>query len=72
MNKKKLDGFRRQLRELSARLDGDIATLEDQTRTPTGGDSAGNLSNAPMHLGDLGTDVYLHLNRLSSSAEPLQ
>ena len=26
---------------------------------PTGGETAGNLSNAPMHLGDLGTEVYL-------------
>ena len=45
--------------DFSARLDGDIATLEGQTRTPTGGESAGGLSNAPMHLGDLGTEVYL-------------
>ncbi len=59
MNKKKLEGFRKQLRELSARLNGDIATLEDQARTPTGGESSGNLSNAPMHLGDVGTEVYL-------------
>lgn len=29
MNKKKLEGFRKQLREFSARLNGDIATLED-------------------------------------------
>jgi RNA polymerase-binding transcription factor DksA len=59
MNKKKLEGFRKQLRELSARLNGDIATLEDQARTPTGGSSSGNISNAPMHLGDVGTEVYL-------------
>jgi RNA polymerase-binding transcription factor DksA len=59
MNKKKLEGYRKQLRELAARLGGDISTLEDQARMPTGGQSSGNLSNAPMHLGDVGTEVYL-------------
>ena len=59
MNKKKLAHFRKQLEAFSRRLDGDIATLEGQARTPTGGQAAGNLSNAPMHLGDMGTEVYL-------------
>ena len=46
MNKKKLEAHRKQLRELSVRLDGDISTLEDQARTPTGGQSGrANLSN---------------------------
>jgi RNA polymerase-binding transcription factor DksA len=59
MNKKKLASYRKQLQELSMRLRGDISALEDQTRTPTGGQAGGNLSNAPMHLGDMGTEVYL-------------
>jgi RNA polymerase-binding transcription factor DksA len=59
MNKRKRESYRKQLQELSMRLSGDISALEDQTRTPTGGQAAGNLSNAPMHLGDLGTEVYL-------------
>ncbi len=59
MNKKKLESYRKQLQRLSARLRGDISALEDQARTPTGGQAAGNLSNAPMHLGDMGTEVYL-------------
>jgi len=59
MNKKKLDKYQRQLQQLSARLGGDIAALEDEARSPTGGEAGGNLSNAPMHLGDLGTEVYL-------------
>jgi hypothetical protein len=50
MNEKKREGYRRQLQKLSARLGGDISALEDQARTPAGGQSAGNLSNAPMHL----------------------
>jgi RNA polymerase-binding transcription factor DksA len=59
MNKKKVEKYRKQLVEMSARLRGDIATLEDQARAPTSGQAAGNLSNAPMHLGDVGTEVYL-------------
>jgi RNA polymerase-binding transcription factor DksA len=59
MNKKKRESHRKQLEKLSARLKGDISALEDQARTPTGGQAAGNLSNAPMHLGDMATEVYL-------------
>jgi RNA polymerase-binding transcription factor DksA len=59
MNKKKVESHRKQLQQLAARLRGDISALEDQARTPTGGQAAGNLSNAPMHLGDIGTEVYL-------------
>jgi RNA polymerase-binding transcription factor DksA len=59
MNKKKLEAYRKQLLAYSARLGGDISALEDQTRTPTGGQAVGSLSNAPMHLGDMGTEVYL-------------
>jgi RNA polymerase-binding transcription factor DksA len=59
MNKQKLKRFRALLLDLSTRLRGDIQSLADQTRTTTGGDSAGNLSNLPLHLADLGTAVYL-------------
>ncbi len=59
MNKRKLEAYRKQLLALSARLGGDITSLEDQARTPTGGQATGNLSNAPIHLGDMGTEVYL-------------
>jgi RNA polymerase-binding transcription factor DksA len=59
MNKRKREAYRKKLVGLSARLRGDITSLEDQTRTPTGGQAVGNLSNAPMHLGDMGTEVYL-------------
>jgi RNA polymerase-binding transcription factor DksA len=58
MTKKKLAARRKQLQELSVRLGGDISALEDHARTPTGGQSVGNLSNAPMHLGDMATEVY--------------
>jgi RNA polymerase-binding transcription factor DksA len=59
MTKRKLETHRKRLRNLAARLGGDISALEDQARTPTGGQAVGNLSNAPMHLGDMGTEVYL-------------
>jgi len=59
MHKDKLDQFQSLLLDLRARLRGDIQSLDDQTRTGTGGDSSGNLSNTPLHLADLGTAVYL-------------
>jgi RNA polymerase-binding transcription factor DksA len=59
MTKKKLETHRKQLQKLSVRLGGDISALEDHARAPTGGQAVGSLSNAPMHLGDMGTDVYL-------------
>jgi RNA polymerase-binding transcription factor DksA len=59
MNGDKIEKFRGLLHELSARLRGDIESLDDHARTSTGGDAGGNLSNAPMHLADLGTVVYL-------------
>ncbi len=59
MNKRKLESRRKHLQQFAMRLRGDISALEDQARMPTGGQGAGNLSNAPMHLGDMGTEVYL-------------
>jgi RNA polymerase-binding transcription factor DksA len=53
-----LSKFRDQLRALAARIDRTVAELEDQVRVPTSGQSAGGLSNAPLHMGDVGTDVY--------------
>jgi RNA polymerase-binding transcription factor DksA len=50
--------FRERLRALAARLGKTVAGLEDNVRTPTGGQSAGGLSNAPLHLGDVGTDAF--------------
>jgi RNA polymerase-binding transcription factor DksA len=59
MTEKKLDKYRSRLRAMAARVMGDTAALEDEARTSTGGQAAGNLSSAPMHLADLGTDVYM-------------
>ncbi len=59
MTDKKLEKYRNRLRALAARVIGDATALEESARTSTGGQAGGNLSNAPMHLADLGTDVYM-------------
>lgn len=58
MTKADVNKYRDQLRTTARRLAGTAAALEEGARSPTGGDTSGNLSNAPMHLGDLGTDAY--------------
>jgi RNA polymerase-binding transcription factor DksA len=58
MNADRLAHFRDQLRTL---LDGVQKTadgLEEQVRTAVGGESGGGISNAPIHLGDIGSEVY--------------
>jgi len=59
MTSKQTEQFRNRLLEMAARIQGDLDTLEDEARTGTGGPSGGNLSNAPMHLGDLGSAEYM-------------
>jgi RNA polymerase-binding transcription factor DksA len=59
MTEKKIEKMRNRLRDMAERLVGDTAALEDGARTATGGQAGGNLSNAPMHLADLGTEVYM-------------
>jgi len=55
----KAEEYRERLRDLIERVRGDYAALEAEARMGTGGDAGGNLSNAPMHLGDLGTEQYM-------------
>lgn len=50
--------YRDQLQALARRLGATVASLEDQVRTPTGGEAAGGISNAPLHLGDVGSEAY--------------
>jgi len=58
MTKEQTAHYRDQLRAMAARVGGTVASLEDQIRSPTGGQAAGGLSNTPLHLGDVGSDVY--------------
>lgn len=59
MTQKRMEQFRRVLEEMAGRVRGDIQSLEEQARAGLGGDAGGNLSNAPMHIADLGTEQYM-------------
>ena len=59
MTKKRMEQFRRVLEAMDGRVRGDLQSLEEQARTGLGGEAGGNLSNAPMHLADLGTEQYM-------------
>lgn len=52
--------YRKQLEALAARLRGETASIDEQTRTPVGGPGAGELSNAPIHLADAGSEEFQH------------
>jgi DnaK suppressor protein len=58
MTKVQTEKYRDQLRALATRVGATVAGLVDNVRTPTGGQAGGGLSNTPMHLGDVGTDVF--------------
>jgi RNA polymerase-binding transcription factor DksA len=53
------DRFRRVLEALDRRVRGDLGSLEDEARMGVGGEAGGNLSDAPMHLADIGSEQYL-------------
>ncbi len=46
------------LLKMAVRVRLTSAGLEEQARVPNGGYSGGNISNSPMHMGDLGSGVY--------------
>ncbi|MCE9566815.1 MAG: TraR/DksA family transcriptional regulator [Planctomycetes bacterium] len=58
MTDKNAQKYRDNLNKLAAHLRITVAGLEDQASTPTGGESAGGLSNAPLHLADVGSEAY--------------
>ncbi len=60
MNHTVVEHYRQQLEALAARLHRDTATMAEQTLRASGGQADGELSNAPMHLADMGTEEYLH------------
>lgn len=55
----RIEKYRKQLLELRTDVRANLEDVSEQARQPTGGQADGGLSNAPMHLGDLGTDTYL-------------
>jgi RNA polymerase-binding transcription factor DksA len=58
MTKTELDSYRDSLVNLRSRHNGDISHLADEAFRRTGGGAAGNLSNMPIHMADLGTDNF--------------
>jgi RNA polymerase-binding transcription factor DksA len=48
------------LETLLERLRPEVSAITDQTMAPAGGQGTNELSNAPFHLGDTGTEEYLH------------
>lgn len=58
MIKKRLDAYRKQLLDLVAKVQPDAQVMEEAARVATGGEAAGGLSNTPVHLGDIGSEVY--------------
>ncbi|MDY3555529.1 TraR/DksA C4-type zinc finger protein [Gemmata sp. JC717] len=58
MNSRKANQYKRQLEKLADRVGRTAAALEEEVRTPLGGEAAGGMSNAPLHLGDLGTHAF--------------
>jgi RNA polymerase-binding transcription factor DksA len=60
MNAQLLDRYRRQLQLLRARVRPLAASVAEQALSPSGGQGDGALSNVPFHLGDGGSEEFLH------------
>lgn len=54
------DKLRRNLEALASRVRTDTDSMIEQTRQGSGGNGGSELSNAPFHLGDMGTEEYLY------------
>jgi RNA polymerase-binding transcription factor DksA len=60
MSKTQLRKYRDELEALTSRVRTDANAMIEQVRQSSGGNGAGELSNAPFHLGDMGTDEFLY------------
>lgn len=58
MTNAELDTYRDRLNALRSRLNGDVSHLANEALKARGGEASGSLSNAPLHMADLGTDNY--------------
>jgi RNA polymerase-binding protein DksA len=58
MVRTELKKFHRQLTDLRDRLTREDRELREQVLQPAGGAASGGISNAPLHLADLGTHEY--------------
>lgn len=58
MNKNQLQRYRQSLLTLAKRLRVDLQGVADEAMRTAGGESSGSLSDAPIHIADLGTDAF--------------
>jgi len=60
MTRDQIDRYRDKLQALAQGLKETFADLSGEALRRTGGEASGSLSNAPLHLADLGTDNFEH------------
>jgi RNA polymerase-binding transcription factor DksA len=58
MTQREIQSFRRRLLELKKRLGAEFSALEEEALKSVGGETAGGLSDVPIHPADLGTDNF--------------
>ncbi len=60
MNSNLSDKYRRRLQQHASRVRLDASGMVEQVHSGSGGNGGSDLSNVPLHLGDMGTDEYLY------------
>ena len=60
MTKTELTEYRQRLLALGQRIQRDFSGIAGEALRGTGGEPSGNLSNAPYHIADLGSDTFEH------------
>ncbi|MFO0790222.1 MAG: TraR/DksA C4-type zinc finger protein [Pirellulales bacterium] len=60
MQSKQSNKYRKLLEDLASRVGSDASGMVEQVRGTSGGNGGSELSNAPLHLGDMGTEEYLY------------
>ena len=58
MNAKELAAFKKVLLSVREKLAGNVDSMEGEALRKSRQDAAGDLSNVPFHMADLGTDNY--------------
>jgi RNA polymerase-binding transcription factor DksA len=58
MRPAELESYRQKLFALGQRMNRDLSTVAGEALRTMGGEASGNLSNAPLHLADLGSDNF--------------
>ena len=58
MTKSERNKFLKRLQELADQIQARVDSAEEEAERPTGGEAAGDLSNAPVHLADVGSEEF--------------